>query len=163
LAQDLRDKEEALARRPSKDEIARVDSKGHLVRRDSKESVASAASHFSKDPRYLNRRRSIREVLLEEEQNAPIGRSKFAVERNLDPSRFTDRKFLDSVFECYDPNGDGTGSLTPKEFHQLCTDVGLGLSKSQVKGLMRQLDLNGNDMIEIEEFHFFFNKAKKLG
>lgn len=159
LAQHEKDRAEALARRPSKDEIARVDSKGNLVRRDSKESVGSAATGFSKDPQYLHRRKSIREVLLEEE-NAPIGRSKFAIERNLDPERFADRKFLDDVFMCYDPNGDGTGSLTSKEFVQLCQDIGLELTKSQVKGLMKQLDLNGNESIEIEEFHFFFNKAK---
>jgi Ca2+-binding EF-hand superfamily protein len=77
----------------------------------------------------------------------------------LDPAQGKDRKFLEEMFCCYDPNGDGTGSLRPKDFASLCKAVGLRLKKAEVKALMRQLDLNGNGEIELHEFALFFNRA----
>lgn len=151
VAQDAVDN--ANARKASKDLAG-------LERRGSKDSVISMASQRSADPRYNNRRRSVNEVIAEEIARNPGKRSKAVIDRAFDPERFSDRRFLDDMFLCYDPNEDGTGSLGPKEFASLCKDIGLELNKSDVKGLMKQLDLNGNGTIEIEEFHFFFNRAK---
>jgi len=151
VAQDAADN--AQARKASKD--------GMLVeRRGSKDSVMSMASQRSADPRYNQRRRSINEVINEELARNPGKRSKAVIDRVFDPERFSDRRFLDDMFLCYDPNEDGTGSLDVKAFASLCKDIGLELEKKEVKGLMKQLDLNGNGTIEIEEFHFFFNRAK---
>jgi Ca2+-binding EF-hand superfamily protein len=140
---------ESMGRRPSKD------SKVSFVAAD--EADAQSKAEGERVP-IARERRSIREVL----KDNPLdnkGNRQFMANRNLDPERFKDRNFLDDIFLCYDPNGDGTGSLGYREFSKLVKDLGLKLNKKEVEGMMDQLDLNGNGLIEIEEFHFFFNHA----
>ncbi|KAF4663219.1 hypothetical protein FOL47_005844 [Perkinsus chesapeaki] len=78
---------------------------------------------------------------------------------SLAKTRFKNRKFLDQLFFKYDPNGDGTGSLGVDETFALFQEAGLNLSRAEVKDTMKQIDLDGNGTVEIEEFHFFFNRA----
>jgi Ca2+-binding EF-hand superfamily protein len=112
-------------------------------------------------------RRSIHEVLRKNPQlKAEADRMKFKRQsdrRSLNPAKAQDRAVLDDLFLCYDPNGDGTGSLSYREFSRLVKDLGLALSKGEVEGMMKQLDDNGNGLIEIDEFAHFFNHAGTRG
>jgi len=166
-------RERSLARRPSKEmtseEMLPPDNSGDplplTTRKTSKNSQVSFVDEKEASPEkervpIARERRSIREVLKDRPDGlAGDENSKFLQQRNLDPERFKDRTFLDDIFLCYDPNGDGTGSLGYREFSKLVKDLGLKLNKAEVEGMMNQLDLNGNGLIEIEEFHFFFNHA----
>jgi hypothetical protein len=108
-------------------------------------------------------RKSIHQVLMQNPAlKADVDRVKFkrdTAKHGLNPTDPNDRAALDDLFLCYDPNGDGTGSLTYREFSRLVKDLGLSLSKGEVEGMMKQLDANGNGCIEIDEFALFFNHA----
>jgi len=136
-----------LVRRSSKESQASV---GGLTRKSSKESVADG-------------RKNVRDVILRRASKNSGGKARVQSEtfiKALDPKRFADRKFLDELFIAFDPNKDGSGGLDYEEFRALCEEIGLGLTKKEVKALMKQLDLNGDGLIQMEEFHFFFNHAK---
>jgi Ca2+-binding EF-hand superfamily protein len=153
LAGQLQKGSKESVKRPSKDSVK----KGS---KDSMVSFAPEEAPSGAEPERVpiaRERRSIREVLRERPDKG--GSSRTISEKTLDPERFKDRNFLEDIFLCYDPNGDGTGSLGYREFSKLVKDLGMKLNKKEVEGMMNQLDLNGNGLIEIEEFHFFFNHA----
>jgi Ca2+-binding EF-hand superfamily protein len=78
---------------------------------------------------------------------------------SLDPNCPADKRILDELFLCYDPKGDGSGSLSYKEFSRLLRELGLKLTKDEIRGMMHQLDDNGNGLVEMDEFAHFFNHA----
>jgi len=156
-----------LVKRPSNESDASYGGLGHhvLVRRSSKESQQSAGGLTRKSSKESieGGRKNVRDVILRRQSKNSGGKARVQSEafiKSLDPKRFADRKFLDDMFIAFDPNGDGSGGLDYQEFHALCDEIGLQLSKKEVKALMTQLDLNGDGIIQMEEFHFFFNHAK---
>jgi Ca2+-binding EF-hand superfamily protein len=145
-------KDSRVSQRSSKDARVSIERKGS---KDSRGSISEG-----NPPR---ERRNIHEVLSKNPQlKADVDRLKYnrlSEKRSLNPARPEDRAVLDDLFLCYDPNGDGTGSLSYKEFSRLVKELGLALSKGEVEGMMKQLDANGNGLIEIDEFALFFNHA----
>lgn len=75
-------------------------------------------------------------------------------------ARFQDKAFLDELFRRFDPEGDGSGSLDVKLMYELLKYVDMDLQYRDVEQLVRQIDLDGNGTVEIDEFHFFFAKAR---
>ena len=49
-------------------------------------------------------------------------------------------------------NAEGTDALTPTVFHELLSAAGIKVSKKEVKALVRQVDTNGDGLIQEEEF-----------
>jgi Ca2+-binding EF-hand superfamily protein len=147
---DLQDSCAARERKSSKD--------SQVLRQGSKDSRTSVALSDG-----VPRRKTIHEIISKNPQlKANIDRANcqlVAETRALDPGNAEDRAVLDDLFMCYDPNGDGTGSLSYKEFSRLVKALGLRLSKTEVEGMMKQLDDSGNGLIEIDEFALFFNHA----
>merc|ERR1719387_2236759 len=75
-------------------------------------------------------------------------------------ARFQDKEFLDELFKRFDPEGDGSGSLDVKMMFELLRSIDMELQYRDVEQLVRQIDLDGNGTVEIDEFHFFFAKAR---
>ena len=49
-------------------------------------------------------------------------------------------------------NAEGTDALSPTVFHELLSAAGIKVSKKEVKALVRQVDTNGDGLIQEEEF-----------
>ncbi|XP_063679303.1 neo-calmodulin-like [Bolinopsis microptera] len=60
------------------------------------------------------------------------------------------REKLSKVFKQFDSNGDGTISL--REFKIACRRFNPNMSASEVEMLAGQMDIDGNGMIDLEEF-----------
>jgi Ca2+-binding EF-hand superfamily protein len=56
-------------------------------------------------------------------------------------------------------NAEGTDALTPTVFHELLSAAGIKVSKKEVKALVRQVDTNGDGLIQEEEFLTYFERA----
>merc|ERR1719316_37453 len=66
---------------------------------------------------------------------------------------------LEDVFDLFDPQ-DGTGGLTAYRFNKFLEKVGVELDLKDLKILMRQIDLNGDGLIQKNEMRAFFKAAK---
>ena len=69
---------------------------------------------------------------------------------------------LKEAFKKFDTNGDG--SLSPEELEVAIDDFGIGLSKLQMKVLMRDIDRDSDGKIDYNEFvERFSSMAKNHG
>jgi hypothetical protein len=66
---------------------------------------------------------------------------------------------LEDVFDMLDPQ-DGTGGLNAYRFNLFLEKVGVELDIKATKLLMRQIDLNGDGLIQRNEMRAFFKAAK---
>ena len=66
---------------------------------------------------------------------------------------------LEDVFDMFDPQ-DGTGGLNVYRFNKFLEKVGVDLDLKDTKMLMRQIDLNGDGLIQKDEMRAFFKAAK---
>lgn len=62
-------------------------------------------------------------------------------------------KSIREVFEYFDQDKDK--ALSPSEFHSCCTGIGLMLTDDEVKAKVAEVDLDGDGVIDFEEFTAF--------
>lgn len=144
---------------------------GNMSRKGSKESSSMRRSSRSPRPDDAGGRRPSKESLGgterrrgSKESSGAKGSSgtkkKKGAPKHWNDSRFKDKAFLDALFKKFDPEKDGSGSLDCRLMYELLRSVDMELQYKEVEQLVRQIDLDGNGTVELDEFHFFFAKAK---
>ena len=59
---------------------------------------------------------------------------------------------------------DGNGTIDPKELGQLSKDLGQEITEEQIEEAMKELDLNGDGVVDLEEFsRWYFTGMKSYG
>lgn len=85
-----------------------------------------------------------------------------ALSRELSkPISAEETEAMKKVFAQFDKSGDG--KICVKELKAMCAELGKNMTDSQAQAAMRQLDRNGDDTVDFEEFSLWWSCTPGLG
>ena len=68
---------------------------------------------------------------------------------------------MQEAFELFDT--DGSGTIDEKEFAKVVKELGISMSKAEIKSVLNEMDRDGNGYAEFDEFATWFDSLKRTG
>ena len=68
---------------------------------------------------------------------------------------------MQEAFELFDT--DGSGTIDEREFAKVVKELGISMSKAEIKNALNEMDRDGNGYAEFDEFATWFDSLKRTG